>query len=185
MDPRSRQGYGQDEEMAYGDYHEDPAEVAPGDDEYAEGEEGERGLVGDTYRKLRGKYQQPIRVDGSNPSRPSGGGLGSFVFHKLHDAVKDIGTRLDPNLIPGTGAGPTAHSHTHTGAQCTHDMHENERHRYGSFAAQRTGSDAKWYVDGCNYMWAVSRALEQATTSVWILDCKPPTSRYLCCNFLD
>lgn len=183
MDPRDRQGYG-DDAMAHGDYHGDPAEVALGDDEYADGGEGERGLVGDTYRKLRGKYQQPVRVDGSNPSRPSGGGLGSFVFHKLHAAVKDIGTRIDPNIVAGTGAGPATHSHTHTGAQCSHDMHENERHRYGSFAAQRTGSDAKWYVDGCSYMWAVSRALQQATTSIWILDCKCLTSPFSFLRFL-
>jgi hypothetical protein len=27
-------------------------------------------------------------------------------------------------------------------------------------------------VDGCGYMWAVSRALEQARETIWILDCE-------------
>lgn len=155
--------------MAYGEYHgssADPAEVSPERDDF-EGGEGERGIIGDTYRKLRGKYQQD-QTDGSIQSKPSGG-VGSFLFHKLHDAVNDIGSKLDPNLAPGA----ITHSHTHTGAQCSDGMHDTHQHRYGSFAAQRTGNDAKWYVDGCGYMWAVSRAIEQATTSIWILDCRP------------
>lgn len=91
-----------------------------------------------------------------------------MLFHKLHDAVNEIGSRLDPNA----GAGDVKHSHTHAGAQCTDGMHDTSQHRYGSFAAQRNGNDAKWYVDGCGYMWAVSEALERATESVWILDCE-------------
>ena len=42
--------------------------------------------------------------------------------------------------------------------------------RFHSFAPQRVGNDAKWYVDGCGYMWAVSVALEEARESIWILD---------------
>jgi phospholipase D1/2 len=42
--------------------------------------------------------------------------------------------------------------------------------RFHSFAPPRTGNDAKWYVDGCGYMWAVSVALEEAQESIWILD---------------
>lgn len=44
-------------------------------------------------------------------------------------------------------------------------------HRFGSFAAPRPDNDVKWYVDGCSYFYAVSRALEGARESVWILDC--------------
>lgn len=43
-------------------------------------------------------------------------------------------------------------------------------HRYGSFAAPTQGNDAKWFVDGCGYFWAVSVALEEARESVYILD---------------
>ncbi|RAL62771.1 hypothetical protein DID88_004613 [Monilinia fructigena] len=38
------------------------------------------------------------------------------------------------------------------------------------FAPPRTGHDIKWHVDGCEYMWAVSVALEEAQESIWILD---------------
>ena len=60
------------------------------------------------------------------------------------------------------------HSHTHTGTECSHHL----QHQYGSFAPQRDGNDVKWFVDGCGYMWAVSKALEQAKESIWILDCE-------------
>ena len=167
----SGRAYGEEvDPLAYGDYHGhpgDPDERSPEENEFAAQGEGERGLIGDTYRKIRGKYQQDQYVEGGN-SKPSGG-LGSFLFHKLHDAVNDIGSTLDTNLA---GAGTSTHSHTHVGTQCSDGIHQHEQHRYGSFATQRTGNDAKWFVDGCSYMWAVSRALEQATTSIWILDCK-------------
>ncbi|KAK0103164.1 hypothetical protein ONS96_005771 [Cadophora gregata f. sp. sojae] len=42
--------------------------------------------------------------------------------------------------------------------------------RFDSFAPLRTGNEAKWYVDGCGYMWAVSVAIEEARESIWILD---------------
>ena len=138
-----------DDPLAYGEDHGPPNEN--------QGAEGERGIVGDTYRKLRTKYDKPT----------SGGGLGSMLFHKLHNVVTEIGSALEPN----PAAADVKHSHTHAGAQCTDGMHNPNQHRYDSFAAQRNGNDAKWYVDGCGYMWAVSEALERATESVWILDC--------------
>lgn len=42
--------------------------------------------------------------------------------------------------------------------------------RFHSFAPPRHGNDAKWFVDGCGYMWAVSVALQEARESIWILD---------------
>ncbi|KAJ5736995.1 uncharacterized protein N7483_002120 [Penicillium malachiteum] len=44
------------------------------------------------------------------------------------------------------------------------------QHRFDSFAPPREHNDVKWYVDGCSYFWAVSRALENARESIWILD---------------
>lgn len=44
------------------------------------------------------------------------------------------------------------------------------RNRYASFASEKSGNNAKWYIDGCGYMWAVSRAIEGAKESIWILD---------------
>ena len=178
MDQKYGQGHDEAEDpLAYGDYHGgpgDPAERPPEEGDYAVEGEGERGIIGDTYRKFRGKYQQDQSGEGGNSK--SSGGLGSFIFHKLHDAVNDIGSKIDGNLA---AAGATTHSHTHVGTQCSDGIHQNEQYRFGSFATQRTGNDAKWYVDGCNYMWAVSRAFEQATSSIWILDCKPCKLQYL------
>ena len=43
--------------------------------------------------------------------------------------------------------------------------------RFDSFAPVRNGNGAKWYVDGKDYMFAVSLALEKARQTIWILDC--------------
>lgn len=45
-------------------------------------------------------------------------------------------------------------------------------HRFNSFAPLRTSvrHQPKWYVDGKDYMWAVSCALENAKHTIWILD---------------
>ena len=62
------------------------------------------------------------------------------------------------------------HSHTHLGEAC-HKLHLHTRdNRFHSFAPPRTGNEAKWFVDGCGYMWAVSVALEEANETIWILD---------------
>jgi len=68
------------------------------------------------------------------------------------------------------------HTHTHMSASChegAHDAYSNNR--FLSFSPQQEGNDAKWYVDACGYMWAVSKALEEAKESIWILDCKYPS----------
>ncbi|KAI8630463.1 phospholipase D/nuclease [Xylariaceae sp. FL1651] len=45
----------------------------------------------------------------------------------------------------------------------------NTNHRFQSFSPQTSGN-AKWYVDGASYFWAVSIALEEARESIYILD---------------
>ena len=181
-------GEQREDPLAYGNYHQGRPAEADEDEEY---EGGERGIVGDTFRKLRGKYQKPAsNYPGQNvtqsyqpqlynqnttqPPRPSQSSSNSqqpnFVnslFDKIHGVVHDLGSDLKQSL---SGQAET-HSHTHVTATCSDGMHDNDQHRYGSFAAQRNGNDAKWYVDGCAYMWAVSRALEQARETIWILDC--------------
>lgn len=42
-------------------------------------------------------------------------------------------------------------------------------HRFESFQPESEG-DVKWFVDGCGYFWAVSVAIEEARSSIWILD---------------
>lgn len=46
----------------------------------------------------------------------------------------------------------------------------SESHRYESFAPQREGNKVKWYVDGRDYFWAVSVALENAKETIYIED---------------
>lgn len=71
-----------------------------------------------------------------------------------NEFAQKVGTAIDPQAYAQYGAKPTT------------------EHRFGSFAPAREHNDVKWYVDGCSYFWAVSRALENARESIWILDCK-------------
>jgi len=45
-----------------------------------------------------------------------------------------------------------------------------ESHRFESFAPERDGNKIKWYVDGRDYFWAVSVALEKAKEVIYIED---------------
>ncbi|KAF3066559.1 Phospholipase D1 [Daldinia childiae] len=46
----------------------------------------------------------------------------------------------------------------------------SESHRFNSYFPERDGNLIKWYVDGRNYFWAVSVALEQAKETIYIAD---------------
>jgi phospholipase D1/2 len=61
------------------------------------------------------------------------------------------------------------HSHTHLGAFC-HALHSTIHNRFHSFAPPRTQNGAKWFVDGCSYFYALSVAIEQAQSQIWIMD---------------
>lgn len=171
---------GQDDPLAYGDYHPRGQGGGPG-----QPEEGDRGLFGDAYRKLRDRVQpqqaypnstgadRPPDHGQSYPSsstassgttKPSTGLLGSSIFGKVQDAVHVLGAEVAERL---TGRNSSASNETPLG-----HTQDAARNRYGSFASSNGGDDVKWYVDGCGYMWAVSTALEQAKETVWILDCE-------------
>ncbi|KAK0620447.1 hypothetical protein B0T14DRAFT_567190 [Immersiella caudata] len=45
-----------------------------------------------------------------------------------------------------------------------------ESHRFESYFPEREGNMVKWYVDGRDYFWAVSVALEQAQETIYIAD---------------
>ncbi|KAL8768775.1 MAG: hypothetical protein Q9209_005063 [Squamulea sp. 1 TL-2023] len=160
--------YYKEDQLAYGDSYErystsnDRPEYKDGQHE-VEGEGGERGLIGDTYRKFRGRYSGNMAANGG-PEQPSG--LVSGLFNTLHGAVHGLGSELQQKV----SGRPSTSSHAHSGPQCDNTIHNQSQNRYGSFASQRNNNDIKWYVDGCGYMWAVSRALEQARESIWILD---------------
>ncbi|KAI9365193.1 hypothetical protein BD770DRAFT_378002 [Pilaira anomala] len=46
----------------------------------------------------------------------------------------------------------------------------DETHRFDSFAAVRHDAQVKYYIDGQNYCWAVSEAIEAATECIYIED---------------
>jgi phospholipase D1/2 len=172
-----------DDPLAYGYYHprRTPAEAEP------ENQDGERGLLGGAYQKLRDRYQPQRPGSGtatanrpqgddsqSNPStstvsgdssQPSSGLLGSSIFNKIHGVVHELGAGVTERLTGGNSAAPS-------GSHLEHQTQDSSLHRFGSFARPKGGVDVKWYVDGCEYMWAVSRALEQARETIWILDCE-------------
>lgn len=162
-----------EDHLAYGDYH--PRRTR-GEGE-AEHQDGDRGFLGDAYRNLRSRYQPQqsdkpqdsgqnypsTSTDSDSSSKPSFGLLGSSIFNKVHEAVHGLGAEVSERLSGRKSPTPGAPV----------DQREDASlHRYGSFATPKGGDDVKWYVDGCGYMWAVSRALEQATESIWILDCE-------------
>jgi phosphatidylserine/phosphatidylglycerophosphate/cardiolipin synthase-like enzyme len=45
-----------------------------------------------------------------------------------------------------------------------------QSHRFESFAPARDGNDVKWYVDGRDYFWAISVALDRAKETIYIED---------------
>ncbi|KAL8815843.1 MAG: hypothetical protein Q9223_005063 [Gallowayella weberi] len=155
--------------LAYGDYHRKPSTGSNQEDqEEGDYEGGERGLIGDTYRRFRGKYATQGTSGNTStnegPGQPSG--LVSGLFSTLHGAVHGLGSEIQQRV---SGRPPPSSSHTYSGPQPNDSLH-NSQNRFASFAAQRNSNDIKWYVDGCGYMWAVSRALEQARESIWIMD---------------
>jgi len=44
------------------------------------------------------------------------------------------------------------------------------RNRFNSFAEPRVGNGVKWYIDGRDYFWAVSMALDNARETIYIAD---------------
>ncbi|MCJ1232521.1 hypothetical protein MMC14_000474 [Varicellaria rhodocarpa] len=64
------------------------------------------------------------------------------------------------------------HRHDEEHEKATDDKRTRiaESHRFESFAPEREGNKIKWYVDGRDYFWAVSIALEKAKETVYIAD---------------
>ncbi|PGH09698.1 hypothetical protein AJ80_07650 [Polytolypa hystricis UAMH7299] len=93
-------------------------------------------------------------TSGSKPPKMVAGLLGKIQGIGA-DVVSKIGTSIDPQAYAQYGP---------------QSSKPGEQNRHASFAPVRDRNDAKWYIDGCSYMWAVSRALETAKESIWILD---------------
>ncbi|PGH03648.1 phospholipase D [Blastomyces parvus] len=131
-----------------------------------QGQSGPQGY-GQPYSQPAQPYaapgQQPYNEPphGQNPpyheNKPSKPDMVSGLLGKIQGigsgVAQKIGSTLDPQAYAQYGPPPST-----------------SQNRFGSFAPPREHCDAKWYVDGCDYMYAVSRALENAKESIWILD---------------
>ncbi|KAF8453731.1 hypothetical protein BDZ91DRAFT_668435 [Kalaharituber pfeilii] len=91
--------------------------------------------------------------------------LSSFagsLLPSLHDYAR--------TLFPAS----TTHSNPYFSSAASSPANPDLRtgHRFDSFAPMRTSirHHPKWYVDGKDYMWAVSCALENAKHTIWIMD---------------
>ncbi|KAK1531639.1 hypothetical protein CPAR01_11288 [Colletotrichum paranaense] len=64
------------------------------------------------------------------------------------------------------------HRHDEEHEKATDDKRTKigEEHRFKSFFPERDGNLIKWYVDGRDYFWAVSEALEAAKETIYICD---------------
>ncbi|KAJ4351315.1 uncharacterized protein N0V89_006654 [Didymosphaeria variabile] len=150
-----------DDDLAYGEHH----------GQQQEGEEGERGFVGDMGRKFFGGQKE-------NPQQGSSGGGG--LFGKLHSALHEVASDIKDKVSgkddhpgggqQGGGSQGNYGQQSAQGSQVQPGQEYHSQHRFLSFAPERQGNDIKWYVDGCGYMYAVSLAIERARESIWILD---------------
>ncbi|KAF4125264.1 phospholipase D1/2 [Geosmithia morbida] len=109
----------------------------------------------------------------------SGGGGGGFMSDlkdrfsaaSLHDAKVAVEHRK--NQIGKLGNLFNAnHRHDEEHEKLTDEKRDKIRneHRFQSYFPEREGNLVKWYVDGRDYFWAVSVALEQATESIYLTD---------------
>lgn len=114
-----------------------------------------------------GSYNQPAASQSSsysnNPNRPQKQDKLSSFLDRIEGTVSDVGSQLAQRI--GTAIDPDAYAGYGAG-------NNSSKNRFNSFAPTRENNDVKWHVDGFTYFWAVSRALETAKESIWILDCK-------------
>jgi phospholipase D1/2 len=99
--------------------------------------------------------------------------MDSFLTHAKHkledlkNETKSIRSNISQNISSAFEG--EIHSHTHFGKFC-HSLHNTVHNRYHSFAPERTHDNAKYYIDGCAYFYAVSLAIEKAEHEIWIMD---------------
>ncbi|CAG8172914.1 unnamed protein product [Penicillium nalgiovense] len=96
---------------------------------------------------------------------------GSFKDAHIHD-VKAEATHLKAKVGKFFNIINPNHRHDEEHEQETDRKRSEtaESHRFKSFAPVHDGNRVKWYVDGKDYMWAVSEALEKATETIYIAD---------------
>ncbi|KAJ5953573.1 hypothetical protein N7454_000469 [Penicillium verhagenii] len=94
-----------------------------------------------------------------------------FKDHNLHD-VKAQAAHLKHKVGKFYNIVNPNHRHDEAHEQATDKKRSEtaESHRFQSFAPIHENNRVKWYVDGKDYLWAVSEALEKATETIYIAD---------------
>ncbi|KAJ5538976.1 hypothetical protein N7513_007308 [Penicillium frequentans] len=94
-----------------------------------------------------------------------------FKDHNLHD-VKASAAHLKHKVGKFYNIVNPNHRHDEEHEQITDKKRSEiaESHRFHSFAPVHENNRVKWYVDGMDYLWAVSEALEKATETIYIAD---------------
>jgi phospholipase D1/2 len=89
----------------------------------------------------------------------------------VHDAkVKAVHTKHKVGKFANLFNSNHRHDEEHEKATDDKRTRIAEDHRFHSFAPEREGNMIKWYVDGRDYFWAVSVALERAKETIYIAD---------------
>ncbi|KAF1992379.1 putative phospholipase PldA [Aulographum hederae CBS 113979] len=100
----------------------------------------------------------------------------SGLREKLKDThlydVKIKATHLKNKVGKINNLWNTNHRHDEEHEQATDNKRKAiaESHRFESFAPEHDGNNIKWYVDGRDYFWAISVALDRAKETIYIED---------------
>lgn len=88
------------------------------------------------------------------------------LFKKVGAGIENLSQEVGKQVEQALGAGSKSDSQQQDqgGSQNDTSSTTQSGHRFGSFAPQTSGN-AKWYVDGASYFWAVSEALERKSSS--------------------
>jgi phospholipase D1/2 len=137
----------------------------------------------DGSKQISGPGSQPPYPGGPppQPQQPKPDTVTS-IFNTIHGVAHNVGSELAGRLSSQYNTQSSTQQQPQSGQpgpQSGQTASGGSTNRYSSFVSQKDGNDVKWYVDGCSYMYAVSRALESARESIWILDCEsviPPPS---------
>ena len=90
---------------------------------------------------------------------------------KLHDAkIEALHFKNKVGKLGNIVNSNHRHDEEHEKATDKKRQDIRDQHRYNSFFDQKPGNKLKWYVDGRDYFWAVSIALEEAKETIYIED---------------
>ncbi|KAL3427213.1 phospholipase [Phlyctema vagabunda] len=115
---------------------------------------------GSFKEKMKAKFDHPLHDMREKLRDTKLYDLKVGLIHKKHTIGK-FGNLINPN-----------HRHDEEHEKATDEKRTKiaESHRFQSFAPERPGNNIKWYVDGRDYFWAVSIALEAAKETIYIED---------------